>query len=174
MHHNLLMNVATSCCLTQFIQKKLSLFVNQVLFLLDLGTFCIFFFLLFILDFLFWGVVMELVFSPNKDFVINSSKKRFTPPHIVSILDVQQRMLGASFEGSIFNQYGCYNVVSNAYKYIHCGLTDSHGFLTIILIIDITFVTSFSPCLKIVTREGKQILGSWYVTNLRGEIGFLS
>jgi hypothetical protein len=61
-------------------------------------------------------------------------------------------MLGASFEGWIFNQYGSYNVVSNTYKYIHCDLIDSDGFLTIILIIDITFVISFSPCLKIVTH----------------------
>jgi hypothetical protein len=95
---------------------------------------------------------MELVFSPNKDFVINSSKKRLSPPHIVSILDVQQRMLGASFEGWIFNQYGSYDVVSNAYKYIHCDFTNSHGFLTIILIINITFVINFSPCLKMVTH----------------------
>jgi hypothetical protein len=130
----------------------LSLFVDQVLFLLDLCTFFIFFLLFFILDFFFLGVIMELVFSPNKDFVINSSKKRLSPPHIVSILDVQQRMLGASFEGWIFNQYGSYDVVSNAYKYIHCDFTNSHGFLTIILIINIAFVTSFSPCLKMVTH----------------------
>lgn len=143
------MNIATSCYLTQFMKNKLSLFVDQVLFLLDLCTFCIFF---LILDFLFLGVIMELVFSVNKDFFINSNKKRFAPPHIVSILDVQQRMLGASFEGWIFNQYGSYDVVSNAYKYIHCDLIDSHGFLTIILIINIIFVTSFSPCLKIVTH----------------------
>jgi len=107
---------------------------------------------MFILDFLFLGVVMELVFSHDKDFVINSSKKRFAPPHIVSILDVQQKMLGASLKGWIFNQYGCYNVVSNAYKYIHCNLINSHGFLTIILIINITFVISFSPCLNFVTH----------------------
>jgi hypothetical protein len=34
-------------------------------------------------------------------------------------MDVQQQMLGASFEGYFLNQHGSYDVVGNGYKYTH-------------------------------------------------------
>lgn len=41
-------------------------------------------------------------------------------------------MLGVSFEGWILKIYGLYDVVSNAYKYVHCDLIDTiRYFITI-------------------------------------------
>ncbi len=43
-------------------------------------------------------------------------------------------MLWASFEGWILKRYGLYDVVSNAYKYVHCDLIDTtRYFITITL-----------------------------------------
>jgi hypothetical protein len=48
------------------------------------------------------------------------NKKRVAPMFVVGIIDVQQRMLGALFEGYIVSMYGFYNVVGHDFKYIHC------------------------------------------------------
>jgi hypothetical protein len=40
------------------------------------------------------------------------------------------KMLGASFEGWILKRYGLYDVVSNAYKYVHCDLIDTTRYTT--------------------------------------------
>ncbi len=47
------------------------------------------------------------------------------------------------------NVYGFYDVPSNGFKYIHCDLIDASRYLTIILTIGSTFVTTFSPCLNV-------------------------
>jgi hypothetical protein len=52
-------------------------------------------------------------------FFISPSKKTTPSLNIVSIMDVQQQMLGVSFEGYFLNQHGSYDVVGNGYKYTH-------------------------------------------------------
>jgi hypothetical protein len=69
------------------------------------------------------------------------SKKIVAPMFVVGIIDVQQRMLGALFEGYIISRYGFYNVFGHDFKYIHCDLIDVLGYLTITLMVGSTFVT---------------------------------
>jgi hypothetical protein len=57
-------------------------------------------------------------------------------------------MLNGCFKSYILNRYGSYDVVRTGYKFIHCDLTNKVGFLTITFIVRATFVTTFSPRLK--------------------------
>jgi hypothetical protein len=63
--------------------------------------------------------------------------------NVGGIIDVQQKMLGAYFEGYIVSRYGFANVPRNWFKYIHCDLVDPLGYLTIILTIGSSFVSTF-------------------------------
>jgi hypothetical protein len=69
-------------------------------------------------------------------------KKRVAPMSVVGIIDVQQRVLGALFEGYIISRYGFYNVFGHNYIYIHCDLIDALSYLTISLMVGSTFVTT--------------------------------
>jgi hypothetical protein len=58
-------------------------------------------------------------------------------------------MLGVGFEGYIVNMYGSVDVLGSGFKYIHCDLTNPLGYLTIILTIGSSFVSTFSLRLNV-------------------------
>ncbi len=76
---------------------------------------------------------------------VKLARKQFALVNVVSISGVHQRVLGASFEGFILSCYGLYDAVGSGYKYIHCNLTNSSGFMMITLMVKSTFMTTFSP-----------------------------
>jgi len=45
--------------------------------------------------------------------------KKITLVNVVGIIDVQQKMFSACFEGYIVSMYGFANVHRNGFKYIH-------------------------------------------------------
>jgi hypothetical protein len=64
--------------------------------------------------------------------LVNSSNKERFAPIMLCQLHKFKIMLGTSFEGWILKRYGLYDVVSNAYRYIHCDLIDTtRYFITI-------------------------------------------
>ncbi len=77
-------------------------------------------------------------------FVISPNKKITPFLNVVGIMDVQQQMMGASFEDYCRNEHGSYDVVGNGYKYIHYNLTDVVSYMIISPIIESNFVITFS------------------------------
>jgi len=75
--------------------------------------------------------------------VPSASRKRTALVNVGGITDVQQKMFGVYFEGYIVSRYGFANVPRSGFKYIHCDLVDPLGYLTIILTIGSSFVSSF-------------------------------
>ncbi len=95
---------------------------------------------------------MEMVVNYGNAIVlgdVNLGRKQFAPINMVSIFYVEQRMLGASFEGCILSHYGSCDVVRSGCKYINCDLTNPSSFMTITLMVGSTFVTKFSPQLNV-------------------------
>jgi hypothetical protein len=74
------------------------------------------------------------------------SMKRVALVVVVGITYVQQKMLGAIFEGYVITKYNSYDVRMSDFKYIHCDL---FLYLIITLIVGSTFVTTFFPCLNV-------------------------
>jgi hypothetical protein len=58
-------------------------------------------------------------------------------------------MLDAIFEVYIVSMYESYDVANSNFKYIHCDLIDVLRYLTITLIFDLAFVTTFFPQLNV-------------------------
>lgn len=77
------------------------------------------------------------------------NKKITAPIFVVGIIDVQQRMLGALFEGYIVSRYGFYNVFGHDVKYIQYDLVYALGYLTFTLMVGSTFVIIVSPRLNV-------------------------
>jgi len=75
--------------------------------------------------------------------VPSASRKRIALVNVGGITDVQHKMLGACFEGYIVSKYGFANVPTSGFEYIHCDFVDPLGYLTIILTIGSSFVSTF-------------------------------
>jgi hypothetical protein len=69
--------------------------------------------------------------------------------NVVGIIDVQQKMFSAYFEGYIVSMYGFVVVSRNGFKYIHCGLLNLIKYLIITLTIGSNFVFIFSLNLNV-------------------------
>jgi hypothetical protein len=70
--------------------------------------------------------------------------------NVVGIIDVQQKMFGAYFEGHIISKYGSVvDVPKSGFKYIYCDLIYPFGYLTITLTIGSNFVSTFSSRLNV-------------------------
>jgi hypothetical protein len=89
--------------------------------------------------------------------------KKTTLVNIVGIINMQQKMFGACFEGYIVRIYG-FEMFIEVGSNISIDLVNIIGYFTIILIIGSNFVFTFSFDLNV---------GSFSKTSLRYEIGNL-